>query len=348
MRKASKRLSVAVLAMCMLVALAFGGVAAWAADSGLGGSNSLTVKVSDDPESDIAKAGVKVSVYKIADAKKNTSYDIYDYTFVAPFAADLTSKYPLANMSASQWEGLAGDAKTIVEAEDSTAQAVVSDVLAGDAITGLTDGLYLVLAPDTAGAEHMYSFSPAVVAIPNKASQVVEGREVIMTSDDYGAWLNEVSITLKHSEAPLYGSLRINKTVTNFSGEPATFVFHITGTTPAGTTYERYASVYYSGGESASTVVNHIPVGTKLKVTEEYTGARFALVTGDDEEKTIVADEDQMAHADFTNRQTSSGTGGHGIQNSFTLQQDGEDESHYDWMLEVTPDTSQMEKPAQG
>ncbi len=348
MRKASKRLSVAVLAMCMLVALAFGGVAAWAADSGQGGDNNLTVNVSDDPESDIAKAGVKVNVYKIADAQKNGTYDIYDYTFVAPFAAELQSKYPLANMTAAQWEELAGDAKTIVEAESSQATAVVSDAPAGEAITGLQDGLYLVLAPDAAGSARLYTFQPAVVAIPNKASQVVDGRDVIMTSDDYGDWLSDVAITLKYSESPLYGSLRINKTVTNFSGEPTTFVFHITGTTPAGTTYDRYASVYYSGGESASTVVNHIPVGTKLKVFEEYTGARFELVTGDDEEKTIVADEDQMAHADFTNRQTSSGTGGHGIQNSFTLQQDGEDESHYDWMLEVTPDSSQTEKPAQG
>ena len=228
---------------------------------------------------------------------------------------------------------------------EGAAAATVLSRFAELAIVAVWTHRHAAQNPYITGAwRHLFTFPPTIVALPSKAP---DADGVIKTDDSYGPWLTEVSIAMKPTPSPLYGSLRINKRVTDFAGEPATFVFHIVGTTPDGKKYENDASIYYTGGESQSTTVTHIPAGTKLTVTESYTGARYELVTGDDAEKTIVADiavkdgTASIATANFTNKPNGSGLGGHGIENNFKLADGAQGDQPWSaWEWKAVPEQS--------
>lgn len=334
MQIAEKRLWAFAVAACLIAALAFAGAAmaapgAWWVQTG----NTLTVSATNTAayQEDIAKADVVVDLVKMADATPRDTDQAFTYEFTGEYSGLSIGENP----DARAWGALAADAAAIAK---TTAGGTVD---AGKAIGKLDDGLYLVLAHGrgetgslTAESDlYAYSFAPTVVALPSKQA---DADGVIRTDGSYGEWVSDVSIALKPERRPLYGSLRIVKNVQDFSGEPATFVFHLTGTTPEGKAYDNYASVYFTGGTQAETVVTHIPAGTELSVSEEYGGARYELVSGDDGCKVIVSDSavavgGRMAEATFTNRANGSGVGGHGIENNYELGDDG------DWAWTATP-----------
>ena len=84
-----------------------------------------------------------------------------------------------------------------------------------------------------------------------------------------------------------------------------------------------------------------MPVGAVVTVTEVYTGARYAHVSGNGSTALIVSDvaveagEAQVAEVSFVNASSGEHTsGGHGVQNNFELGEDG------DWPLTQTPNIS--------
>lgn len=350
MHKTGKRIGIAAFAMCLLVALAFGGMSAFAAVPWHGDQfgNSLTVEATNKPEmeADLAKTDVVVDVYRVAAGQKDGVYDAYNYTWEAPFGEGSVSPSWFDVSSQEQWDARAYDAAELL-AKAGDVQSV--NAPAGSTIDGLDAGIYLVLAHgadqavtfDAEGKVQLvaqsdiyeYSFKPSLVAVPSKAADE-EG--VIRTDGAYGPWLTDVTMQLKPEHSPLYGRLLVEKKVVGAPDavEPATFVFHLVGTTPDGKPYENYASVYYTGGASASTVVRHIPAGTELTVTEEYAGARYELASSQTAECTVVADKANAANPDtammsvsFSNTPTG-GPSGHGIENNFTYESDGD----WHWM----------------
>lgn len=357
--KAKKRLGAALLAACLLVALAFGGVSAYAANAGTG-PNTLTVNVQSDSGGDVAKADavnadVVVNVYRIGSAEYISSYDTYDYAFdVDPFTG-LKSLYTPASMTGAKWQELANEAAKLVK----KATPVASNVAVGEEITGLENGLYLVVAPTAFSNYYEYTFNPTIVSLPTKeplkdsSGQPIkdaDGYPIVASSQQYGGWINKAEIQLKPEPEPLYGSLLIDKQVQKVSGnvEPATFVFHVTGKTLEGEDFERYGSVYYTGGPSAPTTITHIPAGSVVTVSESYEGARYKLVKGDDEPKTIVAERiveaegssTPMAKAVFVNEPDGTTESGHGIENNFRLDKEGDGEQAWDWRWTAIPEDS--------
>ena len=330
--------------MCLLAALAFGGVmASWATDSGLGGANSLTVNTVASDADDLTNANVTVNVYKIADGAYTSGFEYI------PQYKDFASKYNLDDMTGSRWQDMANEA----EANLGSLAPAVKNAPAGEAITGLSDGLYLVVAPAANSATSKYTFNPTVVALPTKkpltddqGNVIVDedGFPIIKTSVEYGDWVTEADITLKYTKEPLYGSIKVIKQIDNFSGEPASFTFHINGKTPSGAEYDNVLMVYYDGGESCEAVDTHIPAGTKVKVTEAYESNRFERVDADTSEKVIIADEfvtenNPMAQAIFKNHQTTEIPQGHGVQNNFEYTQE-----NGDWEWHIVPEEDKVEK----
>ena len=106
-----KRLGIAALAMCLLVALAFGGISAFADASWQGDAygNSLTVEATDTESmsEDIAKADVVVDIYRVASAEKDSNFDTYNYTWEAPFDE---GPVKTEGLDANAWNKLAADA----------------------------------------------------------------------------------------------------------------------------------------------------------------------------------------------------------------------------------------------
>lgn len=322
----SRRVLLALVAF-VTCALAMGtAFAQEATDSDASGTNELVVNAVDSM-SDITDANVQVKVYRIAAGQHNGTYDTYDYSLVDPFTG-LAQKYDLAAMSQSQWGDMATEAQQI--ATDAQVEPDRTGVV-GQPISNLPDGVYLVLLPEAKSGLHVFTFSPTIVTLPGK----VDANDQPVYNTSAGRWTNTdpqvpVQIVAKPSVAPRYGRLRIDKSVTGFAGEAATFVYHIVGTQPDNKKYETYAAVKYTAEGTQSATVGHIPAGTKLTVTEVYTGARYQLVSDADQTATIVADG--VVPVTFQNEKNDSGTGGHGIENHFVY------DSNYnggDWHLEV-------------
>ncbi len=327
----SNRLALVIAAFVVCV-LALGVSLAQAdVDSGLGGTNELVANVSaNEKDPDVQKANVQVNLYRIATGSKNASYDTYDYTFDVAAFKSLGEGFDPATMTGDSWQRMAEAAKKLVQDGKLTPDVTAR---AGEKISGLADGVYLVLAPDAATGAYSYAFTPALVALPGKVG--ADGAPVYNTSG--GRWTNTdpavpVNVTLKWSQSPRYGSLRIDKTVNGFTGEAATFAFHIVDAQTGGKQYDNYAAVQYTAEGTQSTTVGHIPAGMELVVTEEYTGARYRLVSANDQTATIVADD--VVSVSFTNEPRGSndggGTGGHGIENHFVF-----DEGQGDWQLDA-------------
>ena len=360
MQKTKKRLSALSLAVCLIAAVAFGGVAAWAVGTWwTPGGNSLTVTAANSNDEafleDIAKADVVADVIKIADATANDSYQAFDYTLVKGFES-LSEEFAAAtgskSSSAENWQRLAdAAAKLVTLTEPGT--MTLTDAATGSitsTLSGLEDGLYLVIAHGTGITEpdggkyvasstyYDYIFPPTIVALPGKDEVNPDGEHAGYPSTDYGNWVKEVAIEMKAERVPAMGSLKIVKNVTDFSGDPATFVFHIVGTQLDGTPYENYASVYYP--EKPETVVEGIPAGTVVTVTEEYEGGRyeFESMTPADGKVTIVSDRRaaidlnlEQASVTVVNKPNGHDVPGHGIENNFTAAEDG------NWTWHSTP-----------
>lgn len=325
--KISKRVFMA-LAVCVACALALGTTLAWAdIDSNMGGTNKLQVSVAD-PETDVRNASPQVSVYKVASASKDGTYDTYNYTFDVEAFAELGTGFDQASMTADSWQKMAEAAKGIVEKGNVTPNATAA---AGDTITNLQDGIYLVLIPDAQSPTNTFSFTPALVSVPGKVG--ADGSPVYNTSE--GRWTNTdpvatVPLVAKWSMTPRKGSLQINKITSGFSGEAATFVFHIVDTETGGQKYENYAAVQYTAEGVQSATVNNIPAGMELTVTEVDSGARYQTVGEASTTTTIVGDT--TVEVNFENEPNGSAHGGHGIENHFVFD---EDLNGGDWQLEV-------------
>ena len=110
--------------------------------------------------------------------------------------------------------------------------------------------------------------------------------------------------------------------------EPATFVFHLVGTTPDGKPYENYASVYYPSGTTNQTLGTKIPAGIEVTVDEVYEGARFRAVGSTTAKATI--SNVITAEVFFENEPNGSGIQGHGIENNFNYNGD-------DWVWTPKP-----------
>ena len=198
----TKHLGILVLAMVSVIAIAFGAAAALADPAPwwpAGNTNTLTVAAVDDESeiaADVATCNVTVDVYRIATASPNPNYQAFDYTPVGDFK-ELSIP---ADPTAEDWQALADEAAAIVLPEGESTFAVTPDAsgAAGTAMSGLGDGLYLVLAHGQGVTDGFtaingdytkkYTFQPTVVALPSTASG---------TTDDPSGWTTDVAISRK-------------------------------------------------------------------------------------------------------------------------------------------------------
>lgn len=343
-----------VLAICLLVTLALTGVAAWADEWG-SGPKTVTVSAIDEFKEDIAtipeKGAIVVDVIKIASATRNSQYITYDYALIEPFASDEELASSFAN---GDWATVAEKAVEVVK-NSSVASAAVGELdtqisLKKEESEGDGDGVYLVL-PHGADQKmtslkayspvYEYVFNPSIVALPTKDG-VEEGSTL---NSAYGAWVPDARIVFKADRNPRFGALKITKSVENFSGEPATFVFHVvseaTDTAAEGELYDNYASVYYDGTDANFTELGHVPAEIRVKVTEVYTGGRYEATSGD--QSTTIKANSTVTVA-FTNKLNGSGKPGHGIENHFVYKMDGGGGAWSEWIPTPSDEAHNQEK----
>ena len=174
---------------------------------------------------------------------------------------------------------------------------------------GLATGIYLVLPKDALTQTHAYQFQPSLITIPRQLES--------------GDWTYDVTASLKPEQKPRYGSLRIRKTLDSFNESlgPVTFVFQIEGTDENGeTVYSNVAATTHSSAGTVDAVAERIPAGTRVTVTEVYSGASYELVSQGTQDGLITAD--QELGMTFTNTYDDGLVPGYGAVNQFDYDED--------------------------
>lgn len=214
---------------------------------------------------------------------------------------------------------------------------------AGGKAEGLAPGLYLLIARGaewndpghyvrTAGNEegekHLvtaayseengYVFEPVLVSVPTKEAN----EDGVIRSEAPGPWIYDTDVYLKPEQMP-YGSLYIIKDLLTYedSGE-ASFVFQVDVTLDGRLIDSRVVGMIFTSAGRQELLVDKIPAGATVTVTEVYSGASYTQVGAAPEPVTIRASE--AAAVTFTNDYDERKKEGHGIINHFSYEY-GED-----------------------
>ena len=268
-------------------------------------SCSLTVNVADSGSyaDDLANATIDVKLYKVADVAKTGAFTLTE-NFSSLKIEDVRS-------GDENWEQTAKDAEAIVEDKNLTPDGKLTVTGGTGTRDAMSCGLYLVEAEKADTDRYSYSFNPYIISLPDNLYYQSND-----PADD--EWIYNVTSGLKPEQESRYGSLKIRKTLQEFNAslKEATFVFQVEGTDDDGNVvYSNVASTTFDASGTKEAVLDKIPAGAHLTVTEVYSGASYKLTSAESQETTIVAD--QTMEVDFSNTYDDKIVPGYGVTNHF-------------------------------
>jgi len=155
-----------------------------------------------------------------------------------------------------------------------------------------------------------------------------EGADPVDT-DEEGAKLETVEFTNELA----YQDLIIDKTVSTYSTSgKTTSVFKIVAMYEDTEVYNDVVGLTFdAAGSKAAYIIQKLPVGAEVTVTEVYSGAAYTVSTSS--EVSLTLPEEEPGVAEFVNDYDNTLTQGSGIVNEFTYTGDG-------WAVDNTGDNS--------
>lgn len=216
---------------------------------------------------------------------------------------------------------------------------VVKGAPAGSRAENLVPGLYLLIArgadlPNTEsyvqtveteeGESHLvtlaysedngYLFEPVLISVPSKD----EDEDGVVSTANPGPWLYDISVYLKPEQLP-YGSLYIVKDLLSYEdSQEASFVFQVDVTLNGRLVDSRVVGMSFTAAGRQELLIDKLPAGATVTVTEVYSGAGYTQVGAGPEPVTIRATE--AVSVSFTNDYDERKTGGHSIVNQFSYE----------------------------
>ena len=273
--------------------------------------------------SELLSASIPVNLYKVASVDESGNY-----TGTGAFSKLDLSSVSADNLdtAAATWAERAAEAKKLLK--DDTEPTTTTLTQGRGTATGLDTGLYLVDTPKVITPNYTYTFTPYLVSLPT--NNYYNGKDA---SDN---WIYDLTkemnsaVGLKPEEHVRYGDLVISKKLENHNatfGDKATFVFQIDITTLDEKTETRIEELTFSAAGSDSVTIKKIPAGSKVVVTEIYSGASYKLTSENEVKATIVANDEkeagqagETAVVSFTNEHDGRTNGGYGVKNNFYLK----------------------------
>lgn len=258
---------------------------------------------------------VQVHLYQVAEMKETGAYEE-----VEGFG-DLKLDEISDKTTAEEWAAKAAKARELIEkgTEPGAKTSVTLEEGKGK-ITGLATGMYLVVADEVKSPYFTYTFKESLISLPNNYWYNGGG------NDD---WVYELTgsnaIGLKPDREERLGSLEINKTLTSYNATVggATFVFHVNVEKLDGTVTNNVYKMEFNGAGNDKLIINDLPAGATVTVTEEYTGASYRLISGDNQQVKIIAEEEEgnPVSVSFVNEYDGGQNGGTGIVNRFYMKE---------------------------
>ena len=287
-------------------------------------SGSLLVKGDETRAPERMLEDLVVKLYKVATVSESGTFTATDN-----FSnMDVSSVAP-GSGSAEIWNQRAEDAFEMLSADDTADHTGSIDLDGGsytvtfssEDVNPLETGLYLIV-PEAADSNYCtYTFAPSLVSLPDN--------EFYETESD--AWIYDVKVSLKPEKTPRYGSLKIIKDLVNQNttfGDETTFIFRIDIDPIIGEDSQKMAALNFNAVGTDQVVVDSIPAGALVTVTEVYSGAGYQLAAGSSPtQQAPVIEADNVVSVSFQNESSGSATGGYGVINSFGL--DGNNNYEY-------------------
>lgn len=166
-----------------------------------------------------------------------------------------------------------------------------------DTLEGLECGLYLVYAEETPTDNYVYHFTPYLVSLPTSDYTIENGGT--------DTWTYDVVMGLKPQQSTRYGDLVIEKTLStvNTSMGGASCVFQVEAVKEDKIVYSNVVSLSFKEPGTKRIVIDEIPMGASVTVTEIYAGAGYTLTSAPSVDVTVVTPETEgyPATAEFTN-----------------------------------------------
>ena len=169
--------------------------------------------------------------------------------------------------------------------------------------------------------DYEYLYRPQLLTVPTKVSE----EHVQQYNTAYGNWVNSLTIYAKPTREANNGDLKIIKNVSSPGPDPVNFVFEVTWKDKSNNDVVKVVTMSFQGETRKEyTLVNTVPIGTAVTVTEVHSGIGYTAVTGPQtvtiEATPAPAGSEPAAVpnvVEFSNDHTGPG-GGHGILNRFT------------------------------
>lgn len=277
--------------------------------------------------SELLSASIPVNLYKVASVDESGNY-----TGIGAF-----SKLDLSSVSADNLDAAAATrAERAAEAKkllkDDTEPTTTTLTQGRGTATGLDTGLYLVDTPKVITPNYTYTFTPYLVSLLTNNYYSGNG-----ASDD---WIYDLTkeynsaVGLKPEQHVRYGNLVINKELVDHNatfGNNATFVFQIDIRTLDEKKETRIEELTFSAAGNDSVTITKIPAGSRVKVTEVYSGASYELASAKSQETDIIANpeketevEFRPAEVSFINKHDGRTNGGYGVKNNFKLDENNQ------------------------
>lgn len=269
---------------------------------------SLTLQVPDNSEygKELSEIALEANLYRIASVNQNGIY-----TSTTEFQSLEIEK---SKQDKEAWEEITQKAVELVNGKTPDAQVTIEN--GAGKVENLRTGMYLVLVENEVTDLHEYSFSPCLIALPDNLYYQTSNAE-----DD--VWQYDAVCHLKLEQSPRYGNLKICKTLTSYNTSlgDVTFVFQVEGVDEEGNiVYSNVVSTTHSEAGTKEVIIEHIPAGTTVTVTEVYSGASYRLET--EPEQTAVIAADDFVTVDFSNAYDDELTPGYGVTNHFDYSED--------------------------
>lgn len=298
---------------------------------------SITLNLGSGFAEDLGGAALVADVYQIAAAEELPGQDAYELRALAPFealpvAAVQTQDEAEALSRAAGYLALREAAPVVTEA------ALGRPIDTTDGGEPLLPGLYLVLVhlagesdytvygetsdtliATTANAgDYCYAFAPLLLSLPTKQGE--DG--TLVTTDLPGEWQYDLTAVLKAERSPRYGALEITKTLLACAEDrPGLFVFEVEAVLDGVTVYSDVFNLRFEQAGQQTLLIEHLPVGAVVTVTEVYAGVCYASVGSS--EQSVVISAEQTQQAAFVNDYAPTANQGGGIENTFTFGNNG-------------------------